>query len=108
MPSLFIVFMTLTVVVPLCMIIGGIFLALRASRTSTQHLCTTCGYDLRGLPTSVRCPECGNVLDGSNTIVPGQTITRSWQMTVGLALTLFGLIGLAIAVTTLMAILLFH
>jgi predicted RNA-binding Zn-ribbon protein involved in translation (DUF1610 family) len=38
----------------------GIGLTLRTERTAeVRPICSTCGYDLRGLPTDHQCPECG-------------------------------------------------
>lgn len=31
----------------------------RATRTPERHLCASCGYDLKGLGSIGRCPECG-------------------------------------------------
>ncbi len=31
----------------------------RTRARDTSHLCSSCGYDLRGLDQGTRCPECG-------------------------------------------------
>src|SRR5438552_1321157 len=73
-------------VVPLAALAVGLALIFTSGRANTKHLCRKCGYDLRGLPTTTRCPECGSRLDGSNTLVPGEIVTRRWQVVVGILL----------------------
>ena len=40
--------------------------------------CVGCGYDLRSLLPSGKCPECGRLVWPSLRIVPGSNMTRSW------------------------------
>lgn len=89
---------------PVAMICGGLILVFGSSRTSRKHQCLNCQYDLRGLPTAVRCPECGATLDGSNTIVPGQNITSPTRLTIGLVLSLFGALGLTAGLVAMIAV----
>jgi hypothetical protein len=90
-------FMLIVSFPPLLIIGGGLYLTLRSTRISVQHLCRSCGYDLRGLPTGQICPECGAQLDGTNTIVPGQVITRRWRWMLGAVMIFVGGIWLVLS-----------
>jgi hypothetical protein len=70
-------------VLPMCSVATGVVLMIRSERVASQWLCKACGYDLRGSEGAERCPECGTKLNELNTIMPGQVLSRNWQMWIG-------------------------
>lgn len=58
------VFVVLFVGIP-CVYFSGVrYIPAGAIRPGTEHVCAGCRYDLSGLPSSARCPECGGVQRG--------------------------------------------
>lgn len=91
---MFAIRLSFLIAVPLLALVAGLFLIVKSRRANARHLCRACGYDLHGLPITSCCPECGTDLDRSTTFVPGQIITRRWQLVAGVLLAFTG--GLAL------------
>ncbi|MFN0010978.1 MAG: hypothetical protein ACKVS8_04960 [Phycisphaerales bacterium] len=47
-------------IVSACILIGGAIAARRRAAALRPYMCSTCGYDRRGLTATALCPECGS------------------------------------------------
>lgn len=60
----------------LCIVLAALTVAavlfIRRRRRVTAPCCRACGYDVRGLPSSI-CPECGSDLESVGILRPGQS-----------------------------------
>jgi predicted RNA-binding Zn-ribbon protein involved in translation (DUF1610 family) len=69
-------------VISLVGIAGAVWLGIIRSRISTRvrecdgAVCVGCGHDVRGLPESGVCPECGKVVDL-------EECRREWKKAIG-------------------------